>query len=345
MKQQRGYRPGFDYSASFIAHVRYFDAKFEINGVPQPTTGWVDDVSTDFAIDFLRQSRDKPWLLVVGFKSPHGPFSPPERLQDRFAGKQAKWTPNLQTVAPFPGVPQPNLPAYDGTGSPPAVDVNLNYYRCIAVADECVGKLLGALDELGLADDTVVIYASDNGLYEGEHNLTGKCSAYEESIRIPLLVRYPRLIEPGMVRDEMVLNLDLAPTLVSLAGLRAPADWPGQSWRPLLEGKSPAWRQAWFYEYFWERQCGSPTPTLTAVRTETAKLIQYQGHPEWTELYDLQNDPYELKNVYRTPPYAKLRAQMEAEHARLSKELNYRIPPYAMKPKAAKRKAATKLSP
>jgi arylsulfatase A-like enzyme len=223
------------------------------------------------------------------------------------------------------------------------VDVNLDYYRCIAGADENVGRLLDTLDQLRIAEDTMVIYASDNGLYEGEHFLTDKRSAYEESIRIPLLIRYPRLIKPLSVRDEMVLNLDLAPTIVDLAGLRVPPEFQGQSWRPLLENKTPAWRLSWFYEYFWERQRGNGTPTLTAVRTETAKLIKYRGHDEWNELFDLKNDPFEVNNLYSSPASGRLRTQMEAEHARLGAVVGYRIPPYAQQPgQKSKGKAAKK---
>jgi arylsulfatase A-like enzyme len=332
MRRQSGQRPGCDYSASYIGHARYFDAVFEINGVATATTGWVDDVATNYAIDFVRENKDKNWSLVVGFKSPHGPFSPPPRLKDRFAGCQARWAPNLQVTAPFPGVTRPVLPPFDGRGTPPAVDVDLNYFRCIAGADENVGRLLDTLDKLGLTDDTLVIYASDNGLYEGEHNLTDKRSAYEESIRIPLLIRYPRLIQRGVARDEMVLNVDLAPMLLDFAGVLAPPDLQGQSWRPLLEGRTVPWRRAWFYEYFWERQPGNSTPNHTAVRTETAKLIKYRGHEEWNELFDLKNDPYEVHNLYASPGHASLRSDMDAEHARLLKDVGYRIPPYAQQP-------------
>src|SRR5262249_34594819 len=160
--------------------------------------------------------------------------------------------------------------------------VSLNYFRCVSAADDNVGRLLDALDELKIADDTVVIFASDNGYYLGEHGLGDKRSAYDESLRIPFLVRYPRLGRKGQTADEMVLNIDLAPTRLDFAGVAAPKEMQGQSFRPLLEGKPVVWRKAWFYEYFLER--GYPAiPTLLAVRTETAKIIKYPGHEDWTE--------------------------------------------------------------
>ena len=336
MREQSGQRPGFDYSASYIGHARYFDASFEINGAKTATKGWVDDVATDYALGFMAKNKDKPWLMVVGFKSPHGPFAPPPRLANRFEGSKAKWVPSLLTEAPFPGVRKPDLPTMDGGKAPSHVDVNLDYFRCIAGADENLGRLLDGLNNLGIAEDTMVVFAGDNGLYEGEHELTDKRSAYEESIRIPLLLRYPRLKVKGRVLDEMVLNIDLAPTFLDFAGVPAPGEIQGRSWRPLLEGKAVSWRHSWLYEYFWERQKGNSTPTHTAVRTESAKLINYTGHNEWTELFDLKNDPYEMKNLYGVSSHAQLQKELEAEHARLRDEVGYRVPPYAQKRKKGK---------
>ena len=223
--------------------------------------------------------------------------------------------------------------------SPPTatVPVNLDYFRCVGAADDCLGRLLDALDELGLAQNTVVIYTSDNGYYLGEHGLGDKRSAYDESLRIPFLVRAPMLgaAARGRVADEMVLNLDLAPTLLDFAGLPAPREMQGRSFRPLLIGEASAraaWRQAWFYEYFAENQRNSRVPDITAVRTADAKLIKYPGFDAWTELFDLESDPYETRNLIADPAHAVLRARLEAEHARLLAATGYRVPDYTVRP-------------
>jgi arylsulfatase A-like enzyme len=179
----------------------------------------------------------------------------------------------------------------------------------------------------------VVCFSSDNGYYLGEHSLGDKRSAYEESLRVPMLVRYPRLIPKGRTDDRMVLNVDPAPTFLELAGVPVPAAMQGRSWKPLLEGKTDVtWRDGFFYCYFFERNFA--TPTTTAVRTETAKLIKYPGHDEWTEVFDLKTDPYETKNLATDPNYAELRKSLEAEYERQARAINFRIPDFADMPPA-----------
>ena len=325
-------RPGFDFHASFIGHARYRDPIFVVDGEDKATKGWIDDLSTDCAIEFLRRQKDssKPWSMVVGFKSPHGPFEPPDRAKQRFAGEEARAVPNLNTPAVYAGANRQQAASKPA----PKVSVNLDYFRCISAADDCLGRLLDAIDELGLARNTVVIYTSDNGFYLGEHGLGDKRSAYDESLRVPFIVRDPRLPQAarGRVVDEMVLNLDLAPSLLDLAGVAAPNEMQGRSWRPLLEGRPVAWRESWFYEYFAEKQKNSRVPDITAVRTVEAKLIKYPGHDEWTELFDLKADPYEMHNLYRELGSSDLRKTLEAEHDRLAKEVGYRVPDYVDRP-------------
>jgi len=326
-------RPGFDHHYSFIAHARYFDPPFIVDGTDTPAKGWVDDISTDYAIEFMKGQKGsgKPWLLVVGLKSPHGPCEPPPRAKDRFAGEQARGVPNLNTPTAYMGSQARGRKADPAAGTVP---VNLDYFRCISAADDCLGRLLDALDGMGLAQNTIVIYTSDNGFYLGEHGLGDKRSAYDESLRVPFLVRYPPLSAGarGRVVDEMVLNLDLAQTLLDFAGVRAPKEMQGRSWRSLLTGERSTWRQSWFYEYFAENQKNSRVPDITAVRTADAKLIKYPGHDEWTELFDLKNDPYETHDLWLDPEHATLRARLEAEHDRLTREVGYRVPEYVDRP-------------
>jgi arylsulfatase A-like enzyme len=335
-------RPGFDHSFSYIAHGRYFDPVFIKDGKDSPTKGWVDDIATDHAIEFLRQQKDnpnsgKPWLLIVGFKSPHAPCEPPPRATNRFAGELAQATPNFPSLTPYMAGAQTQRAQARRAASPDSkVPVNLNYFRCISAVDDCLGRLLQALDDLDFTTNTMVVYTSDNGFYLGEHGLGDKRSAYDESLRIPLFVRFPPLGKAGRGRvvDEMVLNIDLAQTFLDLAGVPVPQNlnMQGASWRPLLEGTRTPWRQSWFYEYFAERQNNARVPDVTAVRTTTAKLIHYLDHEDWTELFDLKADPYETKNLFNDPNSAALRKQLEAEYERLVKETGYRVPDYTDRP-------------
>lgn len=334
-------RPGFDHSFSYVAHGRYFDPLFLRDGKDTPTHGWVDDIATDDAIDFLRRQKEnangKPWLLILGFKSPHAPCEPPARATNRFAGELARATPNFSSLTPYmAALPAQRARAQRGLQADTKVKVNLNYFRCISAVDDCLGRVLQTLDELGFGTNTMVVYTSDNGFYLGEHGLGDKRSAYDESMRIPLFVRYPSLGKAGRgkVRDEMVLNLDLAETILDFAGVAAPAEinMQGSSWRPLLQTEAVVWRQSWFYEYFAERQNNARVPDVTAVRTPGAKLIRYMDHADWTELFDLKADPYETRNLFKDPNSVELRKQLEAEYDRLYKATGYRVPDYTDRP-------------
>lgn len=346
MDGQSGKRPGFDYSASFVGQGRYVDCPFEIDGKGTPTKGWVDDVSTDFAIEFLKGNREESFALIVGFKSAHGPFDPPQRLAEKYAGAVAKKVPNYDLPAIYKGKFDGGRPAR-GKGkkagknaggakqgkAPAAIVIDgpnkmRGYFGCLSAVDENVGRLLDTLDELKLAENTVVVFSSDNGFYLGEHALGDKRSAYDESLRIPLLVRCPQLAAAkGKLIDELALNIDLAPTFLDLAGVQIPSEMQGASWRPLLEGMPTTWRQSYFYEYFYERNFA--IPTTLAVRTADAKLIKYPGHDGWTELFDLQADPYETKNLASDPAAKELLVKMQAEFDKQSRAVGFVVPEFA----------------
>lgn len=329
-------RPGFDWFASPTGQSKYTDPTFLVNGKATPLKGWQDDLAAEYAIQFLETERakDKPFLLCVGFKAPHGPFEPPARLKAEFEGEKARKVPNFQIAPGF----NPTLFKKPSAPDGDTVSVNLNYFRCIAGVDENVGKILDALDRLKMTDNTVIIFASDNGFYLGEHGLGDKRSAYDESMRIPFLVKDPRSGVKGVTRDDLVLNIDLAPTLLELAGVKVPADVQGKSLKPLLTDNPPKepLRTSFLYTYFFEKSGavsppnpppgGYNTPTLTAVRTPTHKLIKYLDHPEWTELFDLKADPYETKNLFTDRAAAAVRKQLEAEQDRLVKETGYEVP-------------------
>ncbi len=306
-------RPGFQYVASFINQGIYQNCPFEINGTVTPTTGWVDDVSTDFAIDWIKQNSTSPFSLVLGFKSPHnkrGGDNLPERLRNLYEGKTTRPTPNCETVAIYM---KPLVEA--GKGLEVAYSDNsfqLDYLRHIKGIDENLGRLLDTLDQLKLSEDTVVVYTSDNGFFLGEHGLGDKRALYEEGLRIPFIVRYPRLFPKGKRVDQMVINQDLAPTYLDLAGLPAHPGMHGRSFKELALGNPPAdWRRSFLCYY---RKDLGPTPTCRGIRTEDAKLIVYKDKPEWTEVYDLKNDPYELNRLPADGPLARhLSAELEKQ--------------------------------
>ena len=330
---QSGKRPGFDTSASFTGQGVYFDCPVEVDGVRRETKGFVDDVTTGFAMDFIRANRERPFLMVLGFKTCHGPFTPPPRHEKAYEGEQARAVPNLGLKPPYLKAVGPKAAATAAAAPKGLVPTNLGMFRGINAVDDNVGRLLALLDELKLAEDTVFVFSSDNGYYLGEHALGDKRSAYEESLRIPMVVRYPRAVKAGRTDDRMVLNVDPTPTFLDLAGVPVPSTVHGRSWRPLLEGREgAAWRDAYFYCYFFER--GFSVPTTTAVRTNDAKLIKYPGHDEWTEVFDLKSDPYETRNLANAPEAAELRARLEAEYERQSKAVAFRVPDFADKPPA-----------
>jgi arylsulfatase A-like enzyme len=336
---QPGKRPGFDTSASFVGQGVYFDCPIEVDGVKTPSQGFVDDVTTEYAANFIKANKDKPFLMILGFKTCHGPFTPPPRHAKDYDGALARNVPNYGVPAIY--APAGPNGAKGKTTEAKEVPTNLGMFRGINSVDDNVGKLLKVLDDLKLAEDTVFVFSSDNGYYLGEHNLGDKRTAYEESLRIPMLVRYPRGVKAGRTDDRMVLNIDPAATFLDLAGQPVPAAMQGRSWKPLMEGREDAaWRDSFFYCYFYEKGFGSPL--TTAVRTADAKLIKYPGHEEWTEVFDLKADPYEVKNLAGDPTYADLRQKLEAEYVKQAKAIDFAIPEFADKPPAGGETAAKK---
>lgn len=306
-------RPGFEWSASYVGQGRYFDGTFLVDGAPEATQGWVDDVATDYALEFLRRHRSEPFLLVVGYKSPHGPHrqaSVPERARGRHRDVRIEPARNALALPPYEA---PRARAWDASSE----DSVRSYFDLLSAMDDAFGRLLEAIDALGLRERTVVIFAGDNGYLLGEHGMRTKRAAYEASIRIPLLVRWPAQhgVARGLSVDAPVLNVDLAPTLLELAGIPTPGPLHGRSLGELIEERGHPWRLAFLYEFFQEPSF--QIPTQLALRAADTKLIVYPGHPDWTELFDLSSDPGEQHNLARDPTRA---AQLEALHAELERE-------------------------
>jgi arylsulfatase A-like enzyme len=192
-----------------------------------------------------------------------------------------------------------------------------DYLRCIASVDESVGRVLDYLAAAGLAENTVVVYTSDQGFYLGDHGWFDKRFMYEESLRMPLLVRYPKEIRAGSVNDDLALNLDFAETFLDYAGAPVPGNMQGRSLRPLLRGRTPSdWRTSIYYHYY-EYPAVHSVKRHYGVRTRRYKLIHfYHDIDEW-ELYDLKTDPEEMHNVYDDSAYGAVVQELKAELKRL----------------------------
>ncbi len=194
-----------------------------------------------------------------------------------------------------------------------------DYLRCIASVDDNLGRVLEYLDKSGLAENTVVIYSSDQGFYLGDHGWFDKRWMYEESLRMPLLVRWPGVTRPGSENRDLVQNLDFAETFLDVAGVPVPDDMQGRSLVPLLKGETPDdWRKSVYYHYY-EFPGWHDVQRHYGVRTDRHKLVYYYPIDEW-ELFDLEKDPDELKSVYDDPAYAGVAAELKTELARLRKE-------------------------
>jgi len=325
-------RPGFDYAASYVGQGRYEDWFFLVDGVKTETSGWVDDVSTDFAIEFMQRDHDQPFAIAVGFKTPHIPFIPPARASERYLGEKVGPVANFYDEAIFKSRPEVGEEVTPRAEQPLwAID----YFQTVSGIDENIGRLLAALEEQGLAENTVVIFSSDNGYFFGEHGLGDfmgdKRAAYEEAMRIPMLVRYPARIAAGSISDELVLNIDLAATFIDLAGIEVPEEIQGKSWKPLFDKPDTEFRSGFFYEYFFENKFPQP-PTTLAYRSKTAKYITYPEHKEWVELYDLVADPFERENLAHFHDHRELRSRMEAAFEKEKAAVDYVFPDYAEEP-------------
>ncbi|MCA1684255.1 MAG: sulfatase, partial [Actinobacteria bacterium] len=296
-------RPGFDRWVSFRGQGVYADPPLNVDGQAVKARGYMTDVLNKYAVEFVKsQKGEKPFCLYLAHKAVHGPFTPAERHKDLYAadrypppasaGDDRSGKPALRENAATEAPKKPKQPG----GPKGDFPLMRNQLRCLAAIDEGVGDLLAALAETKQLDNTLFVFTSDNGYFWGEHGGLGdKRWAYEESIRIPLVARYPKRAKAGTAVPQLVLNVDLCPTALDLAGVKVPADVHGRSLVPLLKGEAAGWRTAVLTEYFHEKNFPR-TPTWQSARTDRWKYVRYPGRPEWDELYDLRADPAERTN-------------------------------------------------
>jgi arylsulfatase A-like enzyme len=278
-----------------------------------------DDLTTDRALAWLDQDRgDKPFCLLVWFVAPHEPFFRPRRHLDLYNGvpipKPATFDDDLKG---YPGKPKSFVDAENKIGTTPAhvacgslEGMTKDYYAGLVAVDENIGRVINHLEKKGILDDTAILHTSDHGYFLGEWRCFDKRLMHEPSLRVPMMLRYPKRVPAGTVRNEMVLDIDIAPTLLDIAGIPAPSHMQGKSMIPLAQKDDPAFRKEWYYEYYeW------PNPEHVAphrgIRTDQYKLIRYIMDPSEGELYDLKADPGERNNLYNKPEHAITQAHLE----------------------------------
>ncbi len=276
------------------------------------------------AIDFLRSNpTDQPFCLTLAFKEPHGPLNyfDPE-VPNVYDGVELS-APKTLTRAAYSAEPESIKESLNGGSSlrwlddaEAHQDYLRTFYRLITRADMAVGEILAELGRLGLEDNTVVIFSSDHGSMIGAHGLSGKWIMYEESIRVPMIVYDPRL--PASVQgrpiDEMVLNIDIAPTILALAGVPVPDAMQGRSLMPLLTEEATDWRTDWYYEHVYNTNPPRrPIVKTEGVRTTRWKYTRYtDSDPPLEQLFDLENDPVEQINLARDAEHANRLSRLRA---------------------------------
>jgi arylsulfatase A-like enzyme len=304
------------------------------------TGRYVTDVVTDLGIAFMRnRPRTKPFFLMLHHKAPHRGWQPnhqhremfanrwipePPTLRDDYATRSDALRENKQTIA------RDLTPADLKEPEPPGLTGEAltrwkyqrymkDYLATVQSVDDNVGRVLDFLDRNGLARNTIVIYTSDQGFFLGDHGLFDKRFMYEESLRMPFVVRWPAVIRPGTRVDAMALNLDFAPTFLDAAGLRPHEQMQGHSLLPLFRGRTPAgWRTSMYYRYYHDPG-HHDTRAHYGVRTMTHKLIYFWKKDQW-ELFDLVSDPFELHNLYGQPGHEQITAALKAELQRLRRQ-------------------------
>jgi N-acetylglucosamine-6-sulfatase len=330
-------RPGFDRWVSFKGQGNYVDPEFNIDGSSVKAAGYITDLLSGHAVEFIRRRHEKPFVVYLAHKAIHPEvmqhddgsvdlslsehFIPAERHKGFFAEARIPRPPSYG----LPPEGKPSLLRKIGDLPPLGVATVtrdrsiLDRQRSLLAVEEGVGNILKALKEIGQLDNTVIVFTSDNGYFYGEHGLSvERRLAYEESIRMPLLIRYPKAIKPGTVLGEFALNIDLAPTLMELAGVDTGGNMQGRSLVPLLAGKKPAWRNSFLIEYYSDKVF----PRILnmgykAVRTGRWKYIHYFELDGMDELYDLKTDPYETRNMINDPAAANTLVQLKLELERL----------------------------
>lgn len=307
---------GFDGASTDYYHPRIIEGSAGHFGEPKVYSGYVDDLVTERAVSWLSEKRSKPFCCIFMFQAPHAPFYRSRRNLDLYNGvpipKPSTFDDDLH--GDYYGKPRAFADADNkigttilGADDPRSLEELVkDHYAGVVNNDQNFHSMLQALEKTGKLDDTVILLTADHGFFLGEWRFYDKRFMHEPSIRVPLSVRYPKLIQAGTAVDQMALNLDLAPTILELAGVAAPKAMQGRSLVPFLKGSRPAaWRKEWLYEYY-EYPGNQQVKPNRGIRTDRYKLIHYYLPPQEFELYDLERDPGELYNLYGDARYQSL---------------------------------------
>ncbi|MCI0433666.1 MAG: sulfatase-like hydrolase/transferase [Gemmatimonadetes bacterium] len=339
-------RPGFDYWVGLPGQGRSVDPQLFEDGALRVVEGYTTDLLTDRAIAFIERERTGPFLIYLAHKAVHPDvqqlddgstgeslgYIPAPRHLGRYAERVLERRPSvvrtLGDLADRPAIQR--ALAFNATGGVPAsfaeiaaLDIDDTTVRrraeMLLAVDEGIGRIIATLEARGELDRTVFVFTSDNGFFFGEHGLTTERRLpYEESIRNPLVIRYPPLVRAGSRPLQLALTVDLAPTLLDLGGAPIGAHIQGRSLVPVLRGDSPEWRTSILVEFYTYE---NPFPHLMdmdyrALRTDRYKYVHWVRYPELDELYDLESDPFEVRNIARDPAMAAVRSELRAELAR-----------------------------
>lgn len=338
-------RPGFNWFVTHKGQGQYFDTEFNLNGERREVPpGYYTHVVTDLAEQWLQRPRgDKPWLLMLGHKAPHSFYIPEPKYQHAFDDVRVNYPETAFMLDDKPKWMRERLYTWHGIyGSlfdwrknipddrPRAVldfeNMTHAYWATIISVDDSVGRLYDLLRQRGELENTIIVFMGDNGLLNGEDGMVDKRTMHEPSLRIPLVARYPGLVAPEKPKtvEQLVLTVDVAPSLLELCGAPPLPKIHGKSWVKLVRDGDPAWRKAFFYHYNYEKQFPY-TPNIRGVRTESWKYMHYphgDGGPDrhLAELYNIEFDPEERHNLITNPKYARVVEELEGELARLMAE-------------------------
>jgi N-acetylglucosamine-6-sulfatase len=343
-------RPGFDYWLSFKGQGVYNDPELNINGTVLKEQGYITDILTEKTINFIEDNPNDPFCVLLWHKACHAPFTPAERhknafpdatfeepeswaidLSDRPLWKRRNMTygPHYKNWVNSEGKPVPDRIAVKPWSAKDKE--KLNMLRCLLAVDEGMGKVLNTLEEQGKLDNTVIIFMADNGWFFGEQRSGDKRLAYEESIRVPFVMRYPSVLKGGSHIKGMVANIDIGPTILELAAAKTPKTMQGESFVPVMKGKADGRTSPFFYEYFQEKYAPG-IPTMLSIRTPEWKYVDYPYESEeignFGELYHLKEDPKELKNLIHSAKEASQLKKMKRLLKKAKKQYSYTEPPY-----------------
>ncbi len=320
-------RKGFTHWESFKGQGVYYNPTLNINGEEKSYTDstYITDLLTEHAVNWIdKRDKEKPFFIYLSHKGVHSEFAPAKRHADTYKNEQPAYPITMfpdsvsKEQYDYENVPEwVKKQRYSWHGVDYMYHGQLDfdtfyrqYTETLLAVDESIGEVITKLEEEGILENTVIFYMGDNGFSFGEHGLIDKRQAYEESIRVPLLAFGGGTLLAQDSVEQLIQNIDIAPTILEMAGLEKPKQMDGASFVSILKGENPTdWRQRIYYEYFWERPFPQ-TPTVHAVRTDQYKYIRYYGVWDLNELYDLKNDPEEAHNLIRS-----------AEHKEIAKAL------------------------